>query len=86
MPAPETHARPSCGRRRTRTALLMLGHQPGIGSLRPPACSPIRPSDAAFDKFPTGATAVSTSTADAWAAVGWGTGRLVDFVVPSLLE
>ena len=46
----------------------------------------MRLSDPAFDKFPTGATAVIDFDADAWSAVGWGTGRLVDFVVPSLLE
>ena len=65
--------------------VLLLGHQPGIGSFaRRLLAHDV--SDPAFDKFPTGATAVIDFDADAWSAVGWGKGRLVDFLVPRRLE
>jgi phosphohistidine phosphatase len=64
---------------------LIVGHQPGIGAfgqrlLAMPA------ADAGFEKFKTGATAVIDFDVDRWLEVAWGTGRLVDFVVPRALE
>ena len=65
--------------------LLVLGHQPGIGSFaRFILESP--PEDAAFEKFPTGATAVIDFDAATWSEVALGRGRLHDFVVPRALE
>ena len=44
------------------------------------------PTDAEFDKFPTGATAVIDFETDGWADLGWEMGRLADFAVPRALE
>jgi phosphohistidine phosphatase len=66
-------------------AVLMLGHQPGIGEFaRRLLAEP--PDDADFAKFPTAAVAVIDFDADAWPAVAWGRGRLADFVTPRVLE
>jgi phosphohistidine phosphatase len=65
-------------------SVLMIGHQPGIGGFAARLlASP--PADPAFAKYPTGATAVIGFEAD-WPEIDWGTGRLVDFVVPRALE
>jgi phosphohistidine phosphatase len=65
--------------------VLMVGHQPGMGAfaarlLKQP------PADPVFVKFPTGATVVIDLPAEAWTGVAWGSGELVDFVVPRALE
>lgn len=65
--------------------LLLLGHQPGIGAFVTRLVAE-PPSDPAFDKFPTGATAVLELPVDSWADVEWETARLADFVVPRALE
>ena len=66
-------------------AVLMLGHQPGVGELaRRLLAAP--PDDPDFAKYPTAATAVIDFDADAWSGAGWGAGRLADFVVPRALE
>lgn len=65
--------------------LLMLGHQPGIGTFAARLVSPT-PAGEAFAKYPTGATAVVAFDVDTWQAVGWGSGRLLDFVVPRELD
>ncbi len=65
--------------------VLLLGHQPGIGSFaRRLLVAP--PEDEGLAKFPTAAVAVIDFDADDWGSVGWGAGRLVDFVVPRALE
>jgi len=65
--------------------VLMLGHQPGIGSFaRRLLAEP--PADEAFAKYPTAATAVIDFEVAAWDAVDWGAGRLTDFVVPRALD
>jgi phosphohistidine phosphatase len=66
-------------------AVLMLGHQPGIGPFAARLLAD-PPGDADFAKYPTAATAVIEFDLDDWAAADWGTGRLVDFVVPRSLE
>jgi phosphohistidine phosphatase len=66
-------------------AVLMLGHQPGIGTFAARLLAEA-PEDADFAKYPTAAVAVIDFEGDAWEAVDWGTGRLVDFVVPRSLE
>lgn len=61
--------------------LLLLGHQPGIGAAaRMLLAAP--PEDAEFARFPTAATAVIEFDGDSWRQVGWGAGRLADFVTP----
>jgi phosphohistidine phosphatase len=60
--------------------VMMIGHNPGIAEFaarlvaRPPA-------NAEFHRYPTGATLV-VEFGTAWAEVGWGSGTVIDFVVP----
>ena len=69
----------------TGARVLMLGHQPGIGVFAGRLlASP--PADADFENYPTAATAVVDFDVADWAAVAWGSGRLVDFTVPRRLE
>ena len=85
------HARPEemlallRGRAAGEGIVLMLGHQPAIGAMARQLL-PQPPADPAFEKFPTGATAVFDFDAEAWSEVEWGKGRLADFVVPRALE
>ena len=65
--------------------VLMLGHQPGIGAFAERLLAEA-PDDPDFAKFPTGATAVIDFDVPAWPEVGWGGGRLADFVVPRSLS
>ena len=65
--------------------VLMLGHQPGIGGFARRLLAEV-PEDADFAKYPTGATAVVDFEIGDWRHVDWGTGTLVDFVVPRRLE
>ncbi len=65
--------------------VLMLGHQPGIGHFAAQLLAEA-PSDPDFDQYPTGATAIIDFDVSAWTEVGWGMGRLADFVVPRSLE
>ena len=59
----------------------------GDRRLRRRGCSPSRPADPEFDKYPDRRRPPSsTSTSADWSDVGWGAGRLVDFVVPRALE
>ncbi|WP_417522933.1 SixA phosphatase family protein [Marinovum sp.] len=64
--------------------VLMIGHNPGIGAFaaRLVACPPTHPR---FDDYPTGATLVADFAGDDWSEVGYGTGAVVDFVVPRAL-
>lgn len=64
--------------------LLVLGHQPGIGGFARLVLE-TAPDDAAFSKFPTGATAVIDFETTKWSEIALGSGRLRDFVVPRTL-
>jgi phosphohistidine phosphatase len=66
-------------------SVLMLGHQPGIGAFAARMLAE-PPEDPDFERYPTGATAVIDFKVDGWPEVGWGSGRLEDFVVPRRLE
>ncbi len=66
-------------------AVLVLGHQPGIGAFARQLLV-ASPDSADFAKFPTAAVAIVDFDLDAWRDVGWGSGTLVDFVVPRRLE
>lgn len=68
-------------RARTSPVIMLIAHNPGIadfasGILGDP------PEDEKFQAYPTGATSVIEFDAPTWSEVGWGTGRLVGFVVP----
>ena len=65
--------------------LLVLGHQPGIGVFAARLLAEA-PKDPDFAKCPTGATSVIDFEVAGWDGVGWGGGRLVDFVAPRTLE
>jgi phosphohistidine phosphatase len=65
--------------------VLMLGHNPGI-SLFAGAILERAPALAAYERYPTGATAIIDLDAPAWPQVDWGCGRLVSFVTPRELE
>ena len=61
--------------------VLMLGHNPGTGSLAAGLISR-RPAHTQFNKYPTAATSIIDFNVANWAAVTPGSGELVDFVVP----
>lgn len=65
--------------------VLIVGHQPGIGGFAARLLA-TAPADPDFEDFPTAATAVIEFDQPTWTEVGWGSGRLVDFVVPRTLE
>ncbi|MFT3971990.1 MAG: histidine phosphatase family protein [Amaricoccus sp.] len=73
------HTAPDAG------TVLILGHQPGIAAFAGRLVA-TPPDDEEFAKFPTTATAVIDFDVEGWPAVDWGTGRLIDFVVPRALE
>lgn len=60
---------------------MMIGHNPGIAEFAAKlvAAPPLNPE---FHRYPTGATLVVDFTANDWADVGFGTGAVVDFIVP----
>lgn len=66
------------------STLLLIGHQPGIGSLTRRLAAPDTPATCAraYQKFPTGACAVIDFDTDSWTGVAWGTGRFHSFGVP----
>ena len=61
--------------------VMVIGHNPGIGEfadriLAEPARHP------RFIDYPTCATLIAEFPSDEWSSVGWGSGRVLDFVVP----
>lgn len=75
----ETRAAPPQAR-----ALMLIGHEPGLGGfLRRLVPDPVEPDLArAFEKFPTAAVAVVGFRIDSWADLGFQTGALTRFAVP----
>ena len=68
-------------RHATEPCVMMIGHNPGIADFasRLVARAPV---SADFARYPTGATLVCDFAAESWAAVGFGQGTTVDFIVP----
>lgn len=62
-------------------AIMLIAHNPGIGHFASSILSD-QPTHEKFDKYPTGATTVVSFDAPTWRDIEWGTGSLVDFVVP----
>ncbi|ROU02616.1 SixA phosphatase family protein [Histidinibacterium lentulum] len=62
-------------------AVAMVGHNPGIGEFAARLVA-VRPDHPQFAIYPTGATTVIDLPARSWEKVGFGTGGVVDFVVP----
>jgi phosphohistidine phosphatase len=65
--------------------VLMLGHNPGM-SLFAGAILERAPALAAYERYPTGATALIELDIEDWARADWGTGRLVSFITPREVE
>ena len=65
----------------TGSPVMVIGHNPGLGSFAAqlPEEPPRHPG---FGRYPAGATTVIDFPAEAWADIGWGDGRVVEFVVP----
>ncbi|MDX5350025.1 MAG: histidine phosphatase family protein [Paracoccaceae bacterium] len=61
--------------------VMMIGHNPGIAEFaaRLVAHPPASPD---FQRYPTGATLVVDFDAEDWGAVAFGSGVVVDFIVP----
>ncbi len=65
--------------------VMMLGHNPGIGTFASMlAASP--PLDAGFAHYPTGATLVLEFDIADWSEARFGTGQVMDFIAPRDLE
>lgn len=73
------------GRAGDAGCVLILGHQPGIGAFAAQVLS-APAADPEFARYPTCATTVVDLDIDDWTATRWGSGRLVDFIVPRTLE
>jgi phosphohistidine phosphatase len=63
----------------------MLGHNPGV-SLFAGAILERAPALAAYERYPTGATAIIDLDVPTWSQADWGCGRLVSFITPRELE
>jgi phosphohistidine phosphatase len=61
--------------------VMMIGHNPGIAEFagRLVAHPPVNPE---FSRYPTGATMVVDFDVSDWGAVAFGSGVVVDFIVP----
>jgi phosphohistidine phosphatase len=61
--------------------VMMIGHNPGIAEFagRLVAHPPVNPE---FSRYPTGATMVVDFDVTDWGAVAFGSGVVVDFIVP----
>lgn len=61
--------------------VLLLGHNPGIAAFAHSMAN--RPPDhSRFDDYPTGATTVLEFDIENWGELSWGSGKLLDFIVP----
>ena len=65
----------------TASPVLLLGHNPGMAeAARDLAVA--APDHPAFERYPTAAVTLYDVGLESWSAVGWGEGRVRDFVVP----
>jgi len=73
----------------TVRTVLLIGHNPGLHDLAlrlaDPNASPEKPLHAVRDGFPTGALAEFSITGP-WARLGAGSGRLLRFLTPRMLD
>lgn len=66
----------------TAPSVMLICHNPGIAEFAERIVqSP--PDHPKFRSYPTAATAVIAFDTDDWSEIDWGTGRVVDFTVPS---
>ena len=72
-------------RQQTAARVMLIGHNPGFADfanrivVQPP-------NHDRFDDYPTAATAVIAFEGQSWAQARWGSGRILDFVVPRDLK
>lgn len=64
---------------------LVLGHNPGMAFFADSVLQTI-PSHADFSRFPTAATMICDVPISDWSILSFGSGDLIDFVVPRDLE
>ena len=68
-------------RARNSPAIMLIAHNPGIAEFASRILDAL-PDHEKFASYPTCATSVIEFDAPAWRDIGWGQGRLADFVVP----
>ncbi len=60
---------------------MILCHNPGIAAFAHAIVSH-PPDHSRFDDYPTGATLIARFDIDRWSDLTWGSGKVVDFIVP----
>ncbi|MXX87874.1 MAG: histidine phosphatase family protein [Boseongicola sp. SB0677_bin_26] len=65
--------------------VMLIGHNPGFADFANRIVAQ-PPRHDRFHDYPTAATAVIEFDAESWALVRWGSGRVLDFVVPRELK
>ena len=68
-------------RTRKSPVIMLIAHNPGIADFAEQILYQ-PPMHEKYARYPTAATTVIEFDANAWSDIGWGDGRLVDFVVP----
>jgi len=61
--------------------VMMIGHNPGIAEFAARLVTRA-PANPEFQRYPTGATLVVDFTVDDWKDVTFGTGAVLDFIIP----
>ena len=68
-------------RARKSPVIMLIAHNPGIADFAERILAE-SPRHEKFLKYPTGATTIIEFKASSWLEIGWGEGKLIDFVVP----
>ncbi len=66
----------------TSPVIMLVTHNPGIGDFAERILASA-PNHSSFRRYPTAATTVIEFDAPTWNDIAWGTGRVIDFVVPA---
>lgn len=68
--------------------MLVVGHNPGLADFaeRMTGASDPTVKRRLEMKYPTGALAIFDFDAPTWGSIAWGSGKLVDFITPSMLS
>jgi len=70
---------------KTAGTVLLLGHNPGLG-LAASGFAKVSPRHPQFERYPTAATTVLDFEVENWSELSWGSGEIVDFMVPRDLD
>lgn len=65
----------------TAPTVMLIGHNPGIAVFAQQIAN-ASPDHAKFAQYPSAATTVFRFSTDTWRDIDWGTGEVLDFVVP----